>query len=158
MLIALAIVLAATTPAQARPELTPATDSTAVLTAIRAIDLRQLCRCPVVLLDTTVRRLQAARIFEVTSGPAMFTLNAADRAALRLSAGRKVVGTSLRVITGRRRDTAVVAVGRLSSEGSTRRVLVVVTPPSGPTAGFLVSVALTKRGWRTLGVQSVYDP
>jgi hypothetical protein len=144
---------ASTAPAQARPPLAAADDSSGVLSAIRAIDLRLLCRCPVVRLDSVVRRGSRTGMFGVLERPAAFVLTEADAGKLRL-ARHRVVRSGLRSITDVRGDTALMAVQQLRP-GS---VLVVVTPPNGSTAAYLVSLVIRRGAWRVMGHQALYEP
>src|SRR2546427_12362518 len=81
--------------AQARPPLDLQSDSTGVLSAIRAVDLRQLCRCRTVMLDSIVRRAPGVRVFGFLGELPAFALSSGDVGNLRL-AGHHVVRTSLR--------------------------------------------------------------
>ncbi len=142
--------------AQSRVPLPLAVDSSGVLSAIRAIDVRQLCRCRVVMLDSIVRRSAKVTMYEIVFQPAAFPLRAADRSRLGL-AGHRVVGTALRSMTRIGRDTAFMAVQIVSGRPG-RQVVVSVSPPSGRTAAFLVSLTPHRNSWRITGYQSVYDP
>jgi len=142
---------------QARPPLSLAADPTGVLTAIRAIDIRQLCRCPTVMLDSLVRRANRARMFEVLSEPVEFSLSAADAGRLRL-ARHRVVRTALRTITRAAPDSALLAVAALPANPGGSRVLVVVTPPSGITSAYLVSLRRERTVWRVEGTRAVFEP
>ena len=153
----LALVAAGVAVFQARPPLPVVADPTGVLTAIRAIDLRQLCRCPTVMLDSMVRRAARIKMFEILSEPPGFSLSAADAGRLRL-AGHRVVRTSLRTITRAARDSALVAVAALSPGRGSSRVLVVVTPPNGITSAFVVSLRRERAEWRVEGTRAVYEP
>jgi hypothetical protein len=143
--------------AQARPPLSPTTDSTGVLSAIRAVDLRQLCRCTVVLVDSVVRRSGRLRIFEVLDEPPAFRLDAAALASLRL-AGHRVIGTRLRSMTEARKDTAALAAQEVPTASPNARFLIAVTPPTGIASAFLVTLVRRKTLWRIEGVRSVLEP
>lgn len=75
--VALGFLLAQPARAQARVPLPVAADSSGVLSAIRAIDLRQLCRCPTLVLDSMVRRAPKVRMFDVLEERPAFVLSAA---------------------------------------------------------------------------------
>jgi len=151
------LALAAPLGAQARPPLSIAADSTGALSAVRAVDIRQLCRCPVVLVDSIVRRSPKIRMFEVLEGPPAFRLPAAAVAGLRL-AGHRTVPTSLRTITAAHRDTALLAVQQIPTPPPNARYLVVVTPPTGIAAAFLVALFHQRSAWRVGDVRSVLEP
>jgi hypothetical protein len=142
---------------QARPPLPRAADSTGVLSAIRAIDLRQVCRCPVVLIDTTVRRSPRLRMFSVLDQPRAFGLGARDVARLA-PARHRAIPAALRTMTAPRRDTALLAAQVVPTRAPGARVLVVVTPPEGVTVAFLVSLSPRRSSWLVEGVRAVYEP
>jgi hypothetical protein len=128
-----------------------------VLSAVRAVDIRQLCRCPVVLVDSIVRRSAKIRMFEVLEGSPAFALTGSAVAALRL-AGHRAVPTGLKTITAAHRDTALLAVQQIPTPLPNARYLVVVTPPTGITAAFLVALVQQRSAWRVGGVRSVLEP
>jgi hypothetical protein len=157
ILAAAAFCCAGAASAQARPPLPIASDTTGALTAIRVIDLRQLCRCPTVLLDSTVRQGTRLSMYDILDQPAAFALTADDLARIR-PARHRIVGTMLRTMTRTARDTAFLAVQRLPPGRSARRYLVVVTPPNGVTAAYTVALVRHRGSWRVEGLQSVYEP
>jgi hypothetical protein len=157
MLVAGSLALASSAASQARPPLSLAADSTGALSAVRAVDIRQLCRCPVVLIDSIVRRSPKSRIFAVLDGPPAFALGRSAIAALKL-AGHRAVPTSLRTITAARRDTALLAVQQVPTPPPNARYLVVVTPPTGIAAAFQVSLVERRSAWRVEGVRAVLEP
>jgi hypothetical protein len=142
---------------QARVPLPVAGDSSGVLSAIRVVDLRQLCRCPIVRLDSIVRRGPRARMFEVLDQAQAFALSAADVARLRL-ARHQVVRSALRSMTTPARDTVLVAVQLVGPGGGSPRVLVVATPPTGVTAAYLVTLGRHRASWRVADLRSIYEP
>jgi hypothetical protein len=148
--------------AQARPPVPIASDSTGVLSAIRAIDIRQVCRCPVVLVDSTVRRSPNLKVFGLLSQPVAFRLTTGEVARLGL-ARHRAVPAALTTITLARPDTALLVAQVVPTRPPGARVLVVVTPPNGLTASFLVSLIARgpsprRASWRVTGVRSVYEP
>jgi hypothetical protein len=143
--------------AQSRPPLSQAADPTGVLSAIRAVDIRQLCRCPVVALDSTVRNAKRPRMFEVLGDPPAFVLSGADVGRLRL-AGYRVVRTKLRAMTDAARDTALMAVARLPATGAGSPILIVIAPPNGVTAAYVVTVRRERAAWLVTGRRTVFDP
>ena len=153
----LTAVLDAPAAAQARVPLSLAADPSGVLSAIRAVDLRQLCACPVVLVDSIVHRSPRLKMFDVLDGPAAGRLGATELGKLALARHRPV-GTRLRTMTAARRDTALLAAQLVPTTAPAARVLVVVTPPNGITAAFLVSLAPRRASWLVSGVQAVYEP
>jgi len=143
--------------AQARAPLPVAVDTSGVLSAIRVIDLRQLCRCPTVKLDSIVRRGTRLSMFEVLNGARAFVFSAADVALLKL-AHHRVIRTALPNMTSPARDSVAVAVQLFKAAGADRRILVVATPPNGVTAAWLVSLTPHRSAWRTTSIRSVYEP
>ncbi len=157
LIAALGLGLASRSESQARPPLVVTTDSTGALSAIRAIDLRQICRCPVVLIDSVVRRSPRIRIFEVLEEPPAFRLSPAAIASLRLT-GHRAIGTALVSLTAARKDTALLAAQQVPTPPPNARFLVAVTPPTGITAAYLVSLSRRRAAWRVEGVRSVLEP
>jgi len=143
--------------AQARLPLPVANDSSGVLSAIRAIDVRQLCQCPTVALDTLVRRGPRARMFGVLEQLPAFALSAQDLGRLRL-ARHRVVATALRTITRAARDTAFMAVQLVQGGSGDRQILVVVSPPNGTTTAYLVMLTRHRDAWRVRTVRNIYEP
>ena len=141
--------------AQARVPLPVAADSSGVLSAIRAVDLRQLCRCPTVVLDSMVRRAPRVRMFDVLEEPPAFPLTTLDVSRLRL-ARQRVVRSALRTVLGRARDTVFMGVALVPPGQYARRVLILVGPPDGVAAGFLVGLEIHRAAWRVLQVRNVY--
>src|SRR5881409_3366672 len=123
--------------AQARPPLDLQSDSTGVLSAIRAVDLRQVCRCRTVMLDSMVRRYPGVRVFGFLSEPPAFPLSSGDVGSLRL-AGHQVVRTALRTLGDGAPDTAFMAVQLVTGGpgGPTRKIVVVATPPDAMTVAY----------------------
>lgn len=142
--------------AQARPPLPVAVDSSGVLTAIRAVDLRQLCRCPTVMLDSVVRRGPRISMFELVHEPAGFVLSAADVARLDL-ARHRVRRTAVRSMSRYARDTAFMVAQVLTGRPNPQ-VLLSVAPPTRITAAYLVSLRRDRGRWRVDGTRSVFDP
>ena len=140
---------------QARVPLPVAADSSGVLSAIRAVDLRQLCRCPTLVLDSMVRRAPRVRMFDVLEERPAFALTAADVARLRL-AGRRVVRSALRTVLGRARDTVFMGVALVPPGQYTRQVVILVGPPNGVAAGYLVGLEIHRAAWRVLQVRNVF--
>ncbi len=153
--VALAFLLAQPARAQARVPLPVAADSSGVLSAIRAIDLRQLCRCPTLVLDSMVRRAPKVRMFDVLEERPAFALSAADVARLRL-ARQRVVRSALRTVLGRARDTVFMGVALVPPGQYARQVLILVGPPNGVAAGYLVGLEIHRAAWRVLQVRNVY--
>lgn len=149
--------LAPVATAQARLPLPVASDSSGVLSAVRSIDVRQLCRCPIVALDSLVRRGPRARLFGVLEQPPAFALSSQDIGRLRLARSR-VVATELRTITRKARDTAFMAVQLVQQGDGDRRILVVVNPPSGITTAYLVTLVRHREAWRVMSRRNVYEP
>ncbi len=143
-------------PAQARPPLPVAVDSSGVLSAIRAVDLRQLCRCPTVMLDSVVRRGPRVSMFELVHEPAAFILSAADVARLDL-ARHRVRRTAVRSMSRFARDTAFL-VAQIMTGRPNPQVLLSVAPATRVTAAFLVSLRRDRGRWRVDGTRSVFDP
>ena len=141
--------------AQARVPLPVVADSSGVLSAIRAVDLRQLCHCPVLVLDSMVRRAPRVRMFDVLEERPAFALRAADAGRLRL-ARQRVVRSALRTVLGRARDTVFMGVALVPPGEYARRVLILVGPPNGVAAGFLVGLEIHRAAWRVLQVRNVY--
>jgi len=141
--------------AQARVPLPVAADSSGVLSAIRAVDFRQLCRCPTVVLDSMVRRAARVRMFEVLQERPAFSLTAADVSRLRL-ARHRVVRSSLRTVLGAARDTVFVGVAIVPPGRFVRQVLILAGPPNGVAAGYLVGLEVHRAAWRVLQVRNVY--
>ncbi len=141
--------------AQARVPLPMAVDSSGVLSAIRAVDLRQLCRCPTVILDSMVRRAPRVRMFDVLEERPAFALTAADVGRLRL-ARHRVVRSALRSVLGRARDTVFMGVALVPPGQYARQVVILVGPPSGVAAGYLVGLEIHRAAWRVLQVQNVF--
>lgn len=152
---ALALLLAQPAAAQARVPLPVAVDSAGVLSAIRAIDLRQLCRCPTLVLDSMVRRAPRVRMFDVLEERPAFALTAADVGRLRL-ARQRVVRSALRTVLGRARDTVFMGVALVPPGRYARQVLILVGPPDGVAAGYLVGLEIHRSAWRVLQVRNVY--
>jgi len=142
---------------QARPPLTMADDSTGVLSAIRTIDFRQLCRCPTVVLDSVVRTARRISMFSVLDHPRWLVLSDGDVAKLRL-ARHRVRRSAIGKVTRRGRDSVFVATQMVAANDTARRVLLVATPPSGTTQAFLVALSARKGRWRVQGVRSVLEP
>ena len=142
---------------QARPPLAVAQDTSGVLSAIRAIDLRQLCRCRTVQLDSTVRTDPKIGLFEVLYGRSVGVLSAVETARLNL-AGKRVVRTALRSIHDATAGTVLMAVQHVPTPSPRRRILVVVTPPSKITTAYLVTLIPRRTAWAVEGVRAVYDP
>ena len=141
--------------AQARVPLSVAADTSGVLSAIRAIDLRQLCRCPTVVLDSVVRRAPRVRMFDVLEERPAFALTAADVGRLRL-ARQRVVRSSLRTVLGGARDTVFMGVALVPPGQYARQVLILVGPPNRIAAGYLVGLEVHRSAWRVLQVRNVY--
>lgn len=142
---------------QARPPLAIAVDSTGVLSAIRATDLRQLCRCPVVRLDTIIRQSSRLSMFDILDGRPLRALTASETGQLRL-ARHRIERTALRTMLDVSPDKALMAVQVVPTPAPRRRVLVSVTPPSKATRAFLVSLVPDRDRWRVEGIQTVYEP
>ncbi len=140
---------------QARVPLSVAADSSGVLSAIRAIDLRQLCRCPTVILDSMVRRAPRVRMFDVLEERPAFALTAADVGRLKL-ARQRVVRSALRTVLGRARDTVFMGVAVVPPGQYARQVVILVGPPNGVAAGYLVGLEIHRAAWRVLQVQNVF--
>lgn len=140
---------------QARVPLSVAADSSGVLSAIRAIDLRQLCRCPTVILDSMIRRAPRVRMFDVLEERPAFALTAADVGRLRLARYR-VVRSALRTVLGRARDTVFMGVALVPPGQYARQVVILVGPPSGVAAGYLVGLEIHRGAWRVLQLQNVF--
>jgi len=157
--IALAALGAGSAPAraQARPPLSVADDSTGVLSAIRAIDYRQVCRCPTVMLDSTVRQDSRVSMFRILARRPWRVISEDDADRLRL-ARHRVSRTNLTVMTQKGPDSVFVATQLVAANDSARRLLVVATPPSGTTEAFLVTLLIRRERWRVVGVRSTYDP
>ena len=141
--------------AQARVPLPVVADSSGVLSAIRAVDLRQLCRCPILVLDSMVRRAPRVRMFDVLEERPAFALTAADVGRLRL-ARQRVVRSALRTVLGRARDTVFMGVAVVPPGQYTRQVVILVGPPNGVAAGYLVGLEIHRAAWRVLQVRNVY--
>jgi len=152
-----ALLIASPLVGQARPPLTVAADSTGVLSAIRAVDLRQLCRCPQVVLDSTVRISRQVRVYDVLQQPAAGVISAADAGKLQL-AGRRASRSAFRFVTRRGPDSVFVAVQLVPPLGARRRVLMVATPPNGITSAYLVSLEQHRGRWRVMSTTAVLDP
>ncbi len=150
-----ASLLAQPARAQARVPLPVAVDSAGVLSAIRAIDLRQLCRCPTLVLDSMVRRAPRVRMFEVLEERPAFALTAADVGRLRL-ARHRVVRSALRTVLGRARDTVFMGVATVPPGQYARQVLILAGPPNGMAAGYLVGLEVHRGAWRVLQVRNVF--
>ncbi|MGE0551796.1 MAG: hypothetical protein AB7R55_00065 [Gemmatimonadales bacterium] len=142
---------------QARPPLALSDDSTGVLTAIRAIDFRQLCRCPTVVLDSVVRTARRISMFSVLDHPPWLVLSDGDVARLRL-ARHRVRRSAIGKVTRKGRDSVFVATQMVAANDTARRVLLVATPPSGTTEAYLVALATRKGRWRVQGVRAVLEP
>jgi len=145
--------------AQARPPLDLQSDSTGVLSAIRAVDLRQLCRCRTVMLDSMVRRAPEVRVFGFLGELPAFALTSGDVGNLRL-AGHRVVRTSLRTLGNGAPDTAFMAVQLVVAGpgGPTRQIVVIATPPDAMTVAYLVTLVPHKRVWRVQALRHVLEP
>jgi hypothetical protein len=142
---------------QARPPLPRTVDSTGVLSAVRAVDVRQVCRCPIVMVDTAVRRSAALKMFSVLEQPVAFRLGKED-VALLAPTRHRAVPAALRSMTAMRRDTAFLAIQLVPTRPPEVRVMVVVAPPEGITVAYLVTLAPRRASWLVQGVQAVYEP
>lgn len=156
-LIALGLLVPAVSSAQARPPLPLAADSAGVLSALRAVDLRQLCRCRTVRLDSTVRIAERVGMFGALRGRVAGTISAADGGRLNL-AGKRVIRTALGSLHDTADDVVIVAVQQVPTPRPRRQILIVANPPTGTAHAYLVTLIPRRTRWSVEQVQAVYDP
>ncbi len=94
-------------------------------------------------------------MFDVLDERAAFALTAADVDRLRL-ARQRVIRSSLRTVLGRARDTVFMGVALVPPGQYTRRVVILVGPPNGVAAGYLVGLEIHRAAWRVLQIRNVY--
>jgi len=155
----LALALAPAARAQARAGLPVRLDSTGALSAIRAIDYRQLCRCATVTVDSLVRVAPRLQVFGVLGQPVATVLSSADVARLHLARHRSV-RSGFQTLPRGEKGQALVIVQIVGDPRSTaeRRVAVVATPPNGLTTAYLTRMTVRRGAWRVYQVRTVLDP
>lgn len=145
--------------AQARPGLSIPADPSGVLTAIRAIDFRQLCHCPTVVVDSLIRLADGPQVFGFFALPVAGPLTADAAAQLRL-ARHRVERSAFSALPGGEADRVFVFLQIVGDPGSRpeRRVAVIVTPPDGITKILRVRLVEHRGAWRALEVHNVLAP
>jgi len=155
----LAVCVASAAQAQARSGLPVRLDPTGALSAIRAIDYRQLCRCSTVLVDSVVRVAPGLQVFGVLGQPVASVLTPGDVARLKLARHRAVRAGFEILPKGSKGNVSVIAqvVGDPRSSPE-RRVAVVATPPNGIMATYLTRMTVRRGAWRVFDVRTVLEP